>query len=45
MLTKHYSIEEALQRNTQEDCWMIIERKVYDVSSYLDEDPGTPSHS
>ncbi|KAL2519260.1 Cytochrome b5 [Abeliophyllum distichum] len=39
-LTKLYSMEEASQHNTQEDCWVVIDGKVYDVSSYLDEHPG-----
>jgi cytochrome b involved in lipid metabolism len=25
---------------SEEDCWIILENKVYDVSSYLDEHPG-----
>ncbi|CAA0833051.1 Cytochrome b5 isoform A [Striga hermonthica] len=33
-------MEEASQHNTSEDCWIVIDGKVYDVSSYLDEHPG-----
>ncbi|KAL1556584.1 Cytochrome b5 isoform A, variant 2 [Salvia divinorum] len=39
-LTKLYTLEEASQHNTSEDCWITIDGKVYDVSSYLDEHPG-----
>ncbi|KAH6802172.1 cytochrome B5 isoform A [Perilla frutescens var. frutescens] len=39
-LTKLYTMEEASQHNTNEDCWIVIDGKVYDVSSYLDEHPG-----
>ncbi|XP_051145711.1 cytochrome b5 [Andrographis paniculata] len=39
-LTKLYTMEEASQHNTGGDCWVVIDGKVYDVSSYLDEHPG-----
>ncbi|KAL3636192.1 Cytochrome b5 isoform A [Castilleja foliolosa] len=39
-ITKLYSMEEAAQHNTNDDCWVVIDGKVYDVSSYLDEHPG-----
>ncbi|XVF85786.1 hypothetical protein PTKIN_Ptkin17bG0145700 [Pterospermum kingtungense] len=39
-LTKLYTMQEASQHNTKEDCWIVIDGKVYDVSSYLDEHPG-----
>ncbi|XAR55936.1 hypothetical protein NMG60_11036183 [Bertholletia excelsa] len=39
-LTKLYSMQEASQHNTKEDCWVVIGGKVYDVSSYMDEHPG-----
>ncbi|KAI8539393.1 hypothetical protein RHMOL_Rhmol09G0179700 [Rhododendron molle] len=39
-LTKLYSMEEASQHNTNGDCWVVIDGKVYDVSTYLDEHPG-----
>ncbi|KAK4423676.1 cytochrome isoform A [Sesamum alatum] len=39
-LTKIYTMEEASEHNTKDDCWVVIEGKVYDVSSYLDEHPG-----
>ncbi|XP_011070917.1 cytochrome b5 [Sesamum indicum] len=39
-LTKIYTMEEASEHNTKDDCWVVIDGKVYDVSSYLDEHPG-----
>ncbi|XP_059655670.1 cytochrome b5 [Cornus florida] len=39
-LTKLYSMQEASEHNTKDDCWVVIDGKVYDVSSYMDEHPG-----
>lgn len=39
-ITKLYSMGEASQHNTREDCWVVIDGKVYDVTEYLDEHPG-----
>ncbi|XP_060215077.1 cytochrome b5 [Lycium barbarum] len=39
-LTKLFTMEETSQHNTKDDCWVVIDGKVYDVSSYLDEHPG-----
>ncbi|PIM99080.1 Cytochrome b5 [Handroanthus impetiginosus] len=39
-LTKLYTMEEASQHNTSDDCWVVVDGKVYDVTTYLDEHPG-----
>ncbi|PON97226.1 Nitrate reductase NADH dependent [Trema orientale] len=39
-LTKLVSMAEASKHNTKDDCWVVIDGKVYDLSSYLDEHPG-----
>ncbi|KAJ0037654.1 hypothetical protein Pint_23479 [Pistacia integerrima] len=39
-LTKLYTMQEASQHNTQDDCWIVVDNKVYDVTSYLEEHPG-----
>ncbi|GKV22408.1 hypothetical protein SLEP1_g32286 [Rubroshorea leprosula] len=39
-LAKLYSMEEVSGHNTKDDCWIVIDGKVYDVTSYLDEHPG-----
>ncbi|KAK1416023.1 hypothetical protein QVD17_31811 [Tagetes erecta] len=39
-LTKLYSMQEAAEHNSAGDCWIVVDGKVYDVSSYLEEHPG-----
>ncbi|XP_057543134.1 cytochrome b5 [Amaranthus tricolor] len=39
-LTKLVSMQEASEHNSKDDCWVVIDGKVYDVTSYLDEHPG-----
>ncbi|KAM7487514.1 hypothetical protein LguiB_024998 [Lonicera macranthoides] len=39
-LTKLYTMNEASLHNSKDDCWVVIDGKVYDVSSYLEEHPG-----
>ncbi|XP_057481613.1 cytochrome b5 [Actinidia eriantha] len=39
-LTKLYTMQEASQHNSKDDCWVVIDGKVYDVSTYLEEHPG-----
>ncbi|KAL5724837.1 Cytochrome b5 isoform A [Ranunculus cassubicifolius] len=39
-LTKLYSMKEAAEHNKKDDCWIVVDGKVYDVSDYLDEHPG-----
>ncbi|PRQ40615.1 putative cytochrome b5-like heme/steroid binding domain-containing protein [Rosa chinensis] len=39
-LTKLYTMQEASQHNTKDDCWIVVDGKVYDVSTYLDDHPG-----
>jgi cytochrome b involved in lipid metabolism len=33
---------EIAKHNSGGDCWLVIENKVYDVTSYLDSHPGGP---
>ncbi|KAA0199141.1 hypothetical protein HAZT_HAZT000067 [Hyalella azteca] len=37
---KEYSREEVKKHCNQQDCWIIIDRQVYDVTQYLAEHPG-----
>ncbi|XP_073032845.1 cytochrome b5 [Primulina eburnea] len=39
-ITKLFTMEEASEHNTSEDCWVVIDGKVYDVTTYLEEHPG-----
>ncbi|CAL4944450.1 unnamed protein product [Urochloa decumbens] len=39
-LTKLYSMKEAALHNTPEDCWVVIDGKIYDVTKYLEDHPG-----
>ncbi len=32
--------EELAVNNTEQSCWLAIEGKVYDVTSFLEEHPG-----
>ncbi|KAF8775615.1 hypothetical protein HU200_004392 [Digitaria exilis] len=39
-LTKLYSMKEAALHNTPEDCWVVVDGKIYDVTKYLEDHPG-----
>ena len=34
------TVAEVAKHNTKEDCWIVIENKVYDVTTFLGEHPG-----
>eukprot|EP00854_Cymbomonas_tetramitiformis_P014435 gene14435-17064_t len=37
---KVYSLEEVAKHTTQEDCWLVVDGKVYDTTQYLEDHPG-----
>ena len=37
---KTYTLEEVAKHTTPDDCWLILDDKVYDVSGYGDSHPG-----
>lgn len=43
---KEFTLDEVKAHGTASDCWMIIredgERRVYDVTAFLDDHPGGP---
>lgn len=38
--TKKHTLEDCKAHNKEEDCWLVISSKVYDVTQFLDEHPG-----
>ena len=45
-MAKEITLEEVAKHNTAEDCWVVLgepgEKKVYDVTKFLDDHPGGP---
>ena len=39
-MQKSYNRSEVLQHNTLDDCWVIINNKVYDLSDFIKKHPG-----
>ncbi len=39
-MTTEYTPDTIKSHNTSDDCWLVIHKKVYDVSSYLSSHPG-----
>ena len=38
--TKLYTVKDLKEHTTEDDCWIAINGKVYDVTQFLDEHPG-----
>jgi cytochrome b involved in lipid metabolism len=39
-MSRRLTVEEVAQHNKPDDCWIIINGKVYDVTKFLAEHPG-----
>jgi cytochrome b involved in lipid metabolism len=38
-----FTKEEVAKHNTRDDCWIIVDNNVYDVTDYIEEHPGGDS--
>ncbi len=36
----YYTFEEVSEHDNEDDCWIVIHDKVYDVTPYLESHPG-----
>lgn len=41
--TKEFTLEDVEKHDSEKDCWIILDNKVYDVTSVLDWHPGGKS--
>ncbi|KAJ3217280.1 Cytochrome b5 [Dinochytrium kinnereticum] len=39
-MSKVFQWSDVSAHNTREDCWMVVDKKVFDVTKFLDEHPG-----
>jgi len=37
---KEFSLEDVAKHNTEDDCWVVVNGKVLDVTTFLDDHPG-----
>lgn len=51
MTDQKVSVQQIVGHNTPEDCWIVVDKQVWDVTDFLEEHPGgstseiTPSRS
>ncbi|GLJ23793.1 hypothetical protein SUGI_0451440 [Cryptomeria japonica] len=38
--SKIFTLSEVSEHNSSKDCWLLIDGKVYDVTSFMEEHPG-----
>ncbi len=43
-MTEQYSFEEISKHTSDDDCWIVIHGKVYNVTDFLDAHPGGPEY-
>lgn len=39
-ILKEYTMDDVEIHDEEDDCWIVIDNKVYDVTDFLDEHPG-----
>ncbi|KAL1356041.1 hypothetical protein HN51_008017 [Arachis hypogaea] len=39
-ISNFYSMKDASKHSTKDDCWIVVNGRVYDVTQYLDDHPG-----
>ena len=42
-ILRDYTAAEVAKHNSKDDCWLIIDKKVYDVTTYVPDHPGNES--
>lgn len=40
---KTFTLAEVSEHDTEEDCWLVLHEKVYDVTSFIPSHPGGPA--
>lgn len=40
MATRTLSLADIRSHNTKDDCWIVVNSKIWDVTDFLDKHPG-----